>query len=230
MDTRFERIRLGPSQCFLLSGAEGHVLVDTGTRGKEKTVVAFCASKEINPDDLRLIILTHGHHDHAGSANALSELTGAKIMIHAADESILSRGQTPPPKGINSWAKFLATMMRLIPSIGAFPTVNADNVIKTDISLEDFGINGRVLCTPGHTGGSVSVLLDTGEAFVGDLCMNGFPMRRGAGEPIFADDIPAVYDSWKKLIDAGALIIYPSHGKPFSADVLKDRLNELKRA
>ena len=74
--------------------------------------------------------------------------------------------------------------------------------------------------TPGHSWGSVSVLLDSGEAFVGDLAMNMFPMRLKPGLPIFGDDVQVVKNSWRKLLDMGAKTVYPAHGKPFPVETL----------
>jgi glyoxylase-like metal-dependent hydrolase (beta-lactamase superfamily II) len=56
-----------------------------------------------------------------------------------------------------------------------------------------------VIHTPGHSSGSVSVLLETGDVFVGDLAMNGLPLRLGPGLPIFAEDLQKVKESWKML-------------------------------
>lgn len=72
--------------------------------------------------------------------------------------------------------------------------------------------------------GSVSVLLDSGEAFVGDLAMNKFPLRLGPGLPTIAEDDVKVKESWKKLLELGATTVYPAHGKPFSAEIIKKAL------
>ena len=90
-----------------------------------------------------------------------------------------------------------------------------------DFSLEPFGIPGKVLYTPGHTLGSVSVLLDTGDTFVGDLAMCGFPFHTGAGSCIFAEGPERIRKSWNLLFSQGAKMIYPGHGKPVQADILK---------
>lgn len=103
--------------------------------------------------------------------------------------------------------------------------------VKTDLTvgdeglpLDDYGIPGRILYTPGHTVGSLSVLLDSGEAFVGDLAMNKFPLRRNPGLPVLADDIEKVKDSWRNLMELGAVTVYPGHGKPFSIEAIRKAL------
>jgi len=93
-----------------------------------------------------------------------------------------------------------------------------------DFPLTEYGIPGKVMYTPGHSIGSVSVLLETGDAFVGDLAMNKFPMRLSPGLPILAEDMQQVRESWKLLLDAGAKTVYPAHGKPFSSDIIRRAL------
>ena len=112
----------------------------------------------------------------------------------------------------------------VVPSI---PAEKADIVLdENDYSLIDFGIPGKIVYTPGHTQGSVSVLLETGEAFVGCLAHNNLPFRLRLGLPIFAEDIEKVKESWKSIIQQGAKTIYPAHGDPFSVDIIKKALTE----
>ncbi|MFO7889160.1 MAG: MBL fold metallo-hydrolase [bacterium] len=88
----------------------------------------------------------------------------------------------------------------------------------------DFGIRGKIIYTPGHTPGSVSVLLESGELFAGCLAHNNIPFRFRPGLPIFAEDLEKVKESWDKVIRQGAEKIYPAHGDPFSVDVIKNKL------
>ena len=64
------------------------------------------------------------------------------------------------------------------------------------------------------------MFLDGREAIVGDLAMNGFPVRRGAGMPVFGNSESEIQQSWKKLFDAGASVICPGHGDPCPANQL----------
>jgi glyoxylase-like metal-dependent hydrolase (beta-lactamase superfamily II) len=97
-----------------------------------------------------------------------------------------------------------------------------DIVLGSDVfDLEEYGIPGRIIPTPGHTPGSVSVLLDSGEAFVGDLAMNKLPLRRTPGLPIFAEDKATVITSWRLLLAEGVRTIYPAHGPSFPAEVMR---------
>jgi glyoxylase-like metal-dependent hydrolase (beta-lactamase superfamily II) len=106
------------------------------------------------------------------------------------------------------------------------PAASVDLVLDDEsFSLRDYGISGHIIHTPGHSPGSVSVLLESGEAFVGDLAMNRLPLRLVPGLPIFADDPRAVIRSWEILLERGAEIIYPAHGKPFSASIIRKAIS-----
>jgi glyoxylase-like metal-dependent hydrolase (beta-lactamase superfamily II) len=92
---------------------------------------------------------------------------------------------------------------------------------NTLLSLNEYGIAGKIVHTPGHTPGSISIVLETGEAIVGDMAMNKFPMRLSPGLPIFAENMPHLIDSWKMLLEEDLKSIRPSHGGPFSPGVIR---------
>jgi glyoxylase-like metal-dependent hydrolase (beta-lactamase superfamily II) len=93
-----------------------------------------------------------------------------------------------------------------------------DIVIDDDgLDLEPYGVSGHVVHTPGHSPGSVSVVLSGGEAFVGDLAMNGPPMCLKPSFGIFAHQPEQVPASWRKLLGLGVRTVYPAHGRPFPA-------------
>jgi glyoxylase-like metal-dependent hydrolase (beta-lactamase superfamily II) len=106
---------------------------------------------------------------------------------------------------------------KLISTDRNFAPVEPDILISEELPLEDFGIDGSVLFTPGHTRGSVSVLLRSSEAFVGDLA-SSFPHQ--SVFPMYAEEPERVCESWKKILDFGSKMIFPSHGSSFVAEKL----------
>jgi len=87
--------------------------------------------------------------------------------------------------------------------------------------LQEIGIDGVIFHTPGHSQDSISIVLADGSAFVGDAAMNFMRFFGTRYRPIYAEDYGKVYESWRKLIEHGASVIYTAHGAPFSADELK---------
>ena len=130
-----------------------------------------------------------------------------------------------PPPGVTIWGKTLRSFLKLmIKKFSLEPAIVDIETNEEDFSLREYGIDGKVVFTPGHSPGSISVVLDTGEAFVGDMAMNGPPLTLSPSLPIFAEDISAVKTSWKKLIDKGANKVYPAHGAAFGIDKLKEKI------
>lgn len=224
MATRIVSMNLGNTNCFVLQD-RGTILIDTGGPKQAKKFRKELEKASIKPEEIKLILITHGHFDHIGSAQEIQAMTGAKIAMHEKDKENLEKGQVQFPPGVTGWGRFLMSILNRLKPMIRFPGAPVDIVLTDkEVSLEEYGIPGRVIPTPGHSVGSVSVLLDTGEAFVGDMAMNGLPMRLGAGLPIFAVDIARLKESWKSLLDRGAKTIYLSHGKPISAEVVRKEL------
>ncbi len=224
MATRIVSMNLGNTNCFVLQD-KGTILIDTGGPKQAAKFRKELDKASIKPEEIKLILITHGHFDHIGSAQEIQALTGAKIAMHEADKENLEKGQVQFPPGVTGWGRFLMSILNRLKSMIRFPSSKVDIVLTDEeFPLESYGISGRVVPTPGHSAGSVTVLLDTGEAFVGDMAMNGLPMRLGPGLPIFAVDLPRLKESWKTLLDRGVKTIYLSHGKPIPAEVIRKDL------
>lgn len=225
MNVEITTIALGFDQCYLLKGS-GVVAVDAGAPKKGGVFMQALKSASVPPEDLKLVILTHGHWDHIGSAGEIQAATGAKLALHRAEVQWLEGSMKPLSPGVTRWGKILAAMHKPFMPLIQVPAASVDIVLDEDaFALAVYGIPGRVLHTPGHSPGSVTVLLESGEAFVGDLAMNRFPLRLSPGLPIFADNPDAVRSSWELLLEEGAKVIYPAHGKPFPAAVIRDALS-----
>jgi len=227
MKTRIHSLKFGINQCYIIQ-QKGTIMVDGGP-GQKNTITKFrkyLQQFSIQPEELKLVILTHGDFDHVGSSKPIKELTGAKIAIHEIDKPNLEEGIFNWPPGQNAYGRFLHSLFYPLMKNTSFPSCKADlTLTEEDFPLNGFGIDGKVIYTPGHTRGSVSVLLDTGDAFVGCLSHNGFPFRRKPNLPIFAENIEQIKESWHQIIAKGAKTIYPGHGKSFDVEEIKKYMN-----
>jgi len=218
-------IKAGINRCYIIRD-QGTILVDAGSPNNIHRFREAFNRFHIPPEEIELIVLTHGHFDHVGSAKDLKTLTGAKIAIHKHDKFDLEQSQIIFPYGASFWGKFLRFILRPFSNniFTRFPSVKADIVLDDkDYPLIDFGIPGKIIHTPGHTPGSVSVLLESGELVAGCLAHNNIPFRFKPGLPIFAEDLDKVKESWVKVIRQGAEKIYPGNGDPFSVSVIKEK-------
>ena len=223
-ETEIYILTLFACNCYLIK-EEGTILVDVGALNQGKKLLKSLAEISVDPRDISLILLTHGHYEHIGLSNEIKNLTDGKIAINKREKEWVEQALKPFPPGVNAWGKILEMIGSTMLAFIRFPGTPVDLVLEDEVfSLESYGIQGRVFHTPGHSSGSMSLLLDTGDAFIGDLSMNSLPWRIGPGMPIFADDVNTVRDSWRLLLSSGAQRIYPAHGKPFPADVLRKSL------
>jgi glyoxylase-like metal-dependent hydrolase (beta-lactamase superfamily II) len=183
------------------------------------------AKTGIKEGDIKLIVLTHSHFDHCGSAFEIRKLTGAKVAIHESERKYLEYGGMLIPKGVNFRGKITQPILFPFFKRISFTKFSPDILIKDDpYPLTEYGIRGNIVHTPGHTIGSLSIILDTGEGFVGCMAHNGFPFRSSPGLPIYAEDIEEIKKQWRILTDSGVKTIYPGHGKPFPIEVLRKSL------
>jgi hydroxyacylglutathione hydrolase len=218
-------IPLGIDHCYIIKDKRA-IMIDGGAPKKAKEFTKAIKKVSIKPEEVQLIILTHGHWDHIASAKEIREITGAKIALHHREKDWLENSLKPMPPGMTTWGHILGTIIGMFMPFVHIPGAHVDMVLEDEeLSLGEYGIPGKVIYTPGHSSGSVSVLLETGDAFVGDLAMNKFPLCLSPGLPIFAEDWQKVEESWKLLLEQGAKTIYPAHGEPFSANIIRDALS-----
>lgn len=214
--------RVGINRCYVIK-ADGYIMVDTGPPQSGQAIENWLRAICINPQDIQLIVLTHGHADHVGSAPRIKKFTNARIALHKNDKEIFENGQVVWPSAVTTWGHVVSYIVKPLAPIFQFSGSKVDLVIGDEgLSLVEFGIPGRIIHTPGHTPGSVSVLLETGDAFVGCMTHNNPPFRLKPGLPIFAEDLSQLKESWRILLDGGARMIHPGHGNSFSSrEILK---------
>jgi len=214
------QINTGLVNVFLVRGSAGCVLVDAGNPGKANLILKRLAKHGVAPDDVRLILITHGHVDHFGSATALREQTGAPVAIHALDAAAVRQG-IHQPDSLHPTNRWIGLAMRLpflrLPNRA--PAFEPDVVFEGEWRLDEYGVAGRVIHTPGHTPGSISVLLDGGEAIAGDMVMGKLMgLIHKPGPPIVAWDMERNQESVRRLLALSPRVVYSGHGGPFRAE------------
>jgi glyoxylase-like metal-dependent hydrolase (beta-lactamase superfamily II) len=220
MTTDIHRLSLGFTSCFLIK-EDGLVLVDAGVPNKGHKFLRDITRLSLKPEDVSLILLTHGHWDHAGSLGELKKMTGAGVAVNYREKDWVEQGFKAVPPAFGRSSQVYWIIARIWTFFIRFRGAGVDMALgDEEFSLEPYGVRGKALHTPGHSLGSMSVLLDTGDAFVGDLAMTGHPRRPEPGVPLYAEARDAVKDSWRLLLEQGARRIHPAHGKPFDANVL----------
>jgi len=226
-----QSLKLGFTWCYLVKCLDGYLLIDTSYPTCFLSFQKRMANIGIDIAEIKYLLLTHHHDDHAGFAAELVKETECRVIVHRNAVSPLKQGKSEDTgKALNRRVQI--TFMFYAPYHALFhkdtypPLTLSDRDIllegDNESFLKDIGIDGVILHTPGHTytRDSISVLLSDGSAFVGDAAMNFLWWTGIRHRPICIGDINTVYESWQKLREHGARVIYPAHGKPFSVQEL----------
>lgn len=224
------KITYNSTNYYLEPCSNGFLLIDAGWHGKVEKFKNGLKMLGVKPDEIKYILLTHHHHDHVAIVQELKTITNAKLIVHKNQIPYLERGVTNTVD-IKQYNRVLRLIDRFTkPFIKYnYPPItinNYDTIMSDDINnniLRNIGVEGKIVSTPGHSNDSVSILLDNGTAYVGDLAMNIKSIKRMSGMPlpIEAEDFEQVKFSIKNLIHLGANLFYPSHGEVITKEMIE---------
>ena len=215
-------VPLGPTPdhfvyVYLVYG-EHITLIDTGFNGSENLIYDYIRSTDRNPADIELLILTHSHPDHIGAAQAIRDLTGCEVAAHFLDVPAIEH---------------IDPMLQKSPAPGVPPMVGGPVPIGRHLQdgntiILGTGLTFEVIHTPGHTPGSISLLLREEMAlFTGDTVQS--PKR----VPIYTDPVALVRSLRRLDAIQGVTYYLPSHDIPSSGDLthfcIADSLNYIRR-
>ena len=215
------QISLGWTNAFVIRGKRP-VLVDTGFPGSAPRIIDKLHTYGVDPEWLSLIIITHGHADHFGSAADIKRHTGAPVAVHKLDADALINGEDLSLKPTGFIGRTLMPMLERRGPAKA-PPVKPDILIGEEMDLKKYGVDGKVIHTPGHTPGSVSVILPSGEFIVGDLIMKGMLRFWQPNYPLFADNMKQIDKSLKLLMRQKPTKFYCTHGGPFTPESVQQK-------
>jgi len=195
------------------------VLVDCGSNHQERRVIQLI--QRLGRSNLNLVIITHAHLDHYGSAAALRRLTGAPVAIHTADAAAMARAQTEVGQA-RSIGRLIRPLLPLAELILRPEPLQADLLLEDGDDLGAFGLNARVLHIPGHTPGSICLWVEDCLAFVGDLIQTS---GRPHAQQLYAQDWSLIPASLARIQALHPRWVYPGHGRTPLAD---EELQKLK--
>ena len=204
---KVERIKCAMVNCWLIKGENGSILVDTAvSRFKDRLL------NELSTQNIKLIVLTHGHADHTGNTAFLAQHLKVPVAMCKRDEPILRNIKARPLYADNFFGKLIlngtvSSMYKPTEFEVALNLCGGEN-------LADFGVrDAEVIALPGHTAGSIGILAGGRDFIVGDAMMN---MMKPTPGRIYEDEA-ALLESMVTIKKSGCKTIRTGHGKAFSA-------------
>ena len=185
-------LKYSNTNTYLIEGDSGKLLFDTGWAGTFPEFCRVVGDAGISVQDIDFILISHFHPDHMGIAQEIASL-GPVILLPEVQKDYLHL-----PDAI--FAKEKDTL---------FYPIEDDKVRYFSLSesravLGEIGICGQIIHTPGHSDDSISLVLDDGNLFVGDL------------NPLYELELhkgTQIEESWNRLLDLNPKVIYYGHAK-----------------
>ena len=230
MSTMITKLNLTIVNVYLVTGPK-LVVVDTGAPGRAPKILAALTKQGFAPAEVSLILLTHAHSDHAGSAGELRKATGAPVAVHRGDLDMLRRGDNGRVFPTDFEAKL---SQRFVDR--PFPALEPDILLDDQSDLRELGLDATMLHTPGHSPGSISMLFQNGDAIIGDILrggiMGGMFLSSRPNYPFYLYDLadkPVILDSVQSVLDRGAQRLYTGHGGPLPRQAVAQWLEKQRR-
>jgi hydroxyacylglutathione hydrolase len=213
--------RLKSTRCnvYLLSCGDKHLLFDTSMKFEREAILRKIKKMGINRLDL--MILSHTHFDHVGNAAAFRLELTPRVIAHQSEADFLRAGDTPLPQGSNAFTRKLVEMhdKHQVPDFSYEPC-QVDIEVTEELDLGEYGFPARLIHTPGHSRGSMSLIIGEQIALVGDAMFGQLPLVLF---PVFADDKEGVIQSWEKLLKTTCTLFLPAHGVPIKRTLLQKK-------
>ncbi|MBR3636219.1 MAG: MBL fold metallo-hydrolase [Lachnospiraceae bacterium] len=199
------RIKGGTDNCYLVTDDNKAILVDTASGANLDMVI-----KECDKYEMKLIVLTHVHFDHAENAFELSKRYDIPVAINKLDEELFESFDKQPLKPIGLVGRVVLGLSLKV--LRNTKIERPQNIIYVDDGddLGSFGFDAKIIGLPGHTLGSIGVDVEGKHLLVGDELDNW--IRPGVGHLYY--DIDAIKKSADKIRKLGERTVYYGHGDP----------------
>ncbi|MFT6819644.1 MAG: hydroxyacylglutathione hydrolase [Myxococcota bacterium] len=222
-------LRRGYSNVHLIESGDAVVVFDGGYASEVRHLTRVLELRNLTWVDIDAVIVSHGHADHAGGAEWISEQAGAPIVVGEGDSGRVTTGTKEPLCPTSGWARrrakrdFGASYMPFAPDV--LVPVNAGLPLSDLLSQPN--LPGEVIAEPGHTDGSLMYVVG-GVAFVGDL-FRGSLLGNKAVRHFYICDLEDNALDVRALLDSdapNAQVFFPGHFGPVTRDSVEDMLEE----
>lgn len=198
---------------FLITTPKGHILLDSGFAETVPLIQDAFKQLGFSIRDVKILISSHAHYDHAGGLALLKDLTGAGLMASESDAELMSNGG----KGDFQWGDRFS-----------YRPVKADRLLRDKDTIELGGVTMTARITPGHTKGCTTWTMTVNEGgkrydvvFLGSTTAPGYKLVDNPKYP----DIAADYDSTFRLLKSLPCDVFLApHGSFFSLERKRKRL------
>lgn len=217
----------GRSNVFVICYNQKYLLIDTSIHRNEKRLLKALDRLGATKENLIALMLTHSHFDHVANAHKIKQVYNTKIYIHSSEKRDLQDAIVKVPKGINAISSFFSYLGSKSAEKFKFAEAQPDVCVEDSFDFKDIGLNITILHTPGHSIGSMSIIVDGEIAIVGDLMFGVF--YNGIIPP-FADFPSEMINSWGKLLETECKIFLPSHGSERNKELVQKKYEKYIRA
>ena len=209
----------GRSNAYFIPTAKGNILVDTSVRSDYTKLRRHIKSLHLVSPEVTYLVLTHSHFDHCQNVKQIKEEDECQVILGEHEAECVKKGYTPIPMGAYTFTKFLSQIGKRMGSKRfGYHSFVADILVKDKYELMKEDIKIDLISTPGHSIGSISVIVDDDIAIVGDTIIG---VISDWIYPPFADDGVELISSWQKLLTTGCTLFLPGHGSPITRAMLE---------
>ena len=222
MSQEIKTISLDGTNCYLVKTDGGYILIDTNFPFQRNKFEKTLEREGCRPGNLKLIVITHGDIDHTGNGAYLREKYKARIAMHEGDTEMcmndgITRDRGEMPKDFSLLLMILWLLRGFLRfAVGQmlwrkpFDRFEPDLLLEEGQSLAEYGFDAKILYTPGHSKGSISILTASGDLICGDAFNN-----------IQGRILKSIDEGGFEMLKAlGIKTFYPGHGKPFLMEQL----------
>lgn len=214
----------GRSNSFLISKNNKYILIDTGPENSWNSLNKILEDIDKRQKPPLTLVLTHVHYDHVENSSKIKEKFDTKIIVHRSEANFLGKGINSLCLGSFFLTKLLINLFgKKLLSIIKYKPVDYDILVDDKYDLDFLGFNACLIHTPGHSEGSISLIIDNEIAIVGDAMFGVF---KHSVFPPFAVNPKKMIESWGKLLETGCTLYLPGHGNGKHRELLQRQYNK----